>query len=413
MTDKIEVLDAVMGSGKSTAILKWCEANSETSYLYVTPLLSESEVRVVNACEDAKFTAPSNETFRTKGEHLLDLLGSGVNVSITHALYSSLRDAHLKLIEANNYVVILDEEVSFIEPLGDGYTKADFEYLRHLKQIDVDETGKLLWLDSEVGDDTKYSKLANMCRLGMVYQAKRDNSMFVTQLPMSLISKAKRVILLTYLFDGSILDSFLKMKGVSVVPFTDVKLEYHSGVKLSSLVEFVGDRQVREWATTSLSSSWYKNTATQKDMTKIANAIRAIGTTNKAHFKDLLWCVPASVARPRLKSGKKVTVKSYGAGTGIINEEGIAEGCFLTCNSRATNAYRDRSVMVHCYNRFPHTTVTAFLQDHGVFVDTNQFALSELLQWLWRSRIRNGEPIKVCILSKRMRLLFQEWLKDK
>lgn len=43
MASKIEVLDKIMGSGKTTAILKWCEDNPDTSYLYVTPLLSESE----------------------------------------------------------------------------------------------------------------------------------------------------------------------------------------------------------------------------------------------------------------------------------------------------------------------------------------------------------------------------------
>lgn len=223
MASKIEVLDSIMGSGKSTSVLNWCEANPTTAFLYVTPLLSESEVRVVEACNEAKFIAPSADVdFKTKGAHLLDLLQSGVNISITHSLYSSLKTEHLFWIKKNKYTLILDEEVSFVEPLGDAYTKADFEYLKHLKQLEIDENGKLLWLDDSIGDDTKYSKLANMCRLGMVYQAKRSEHMFVTQLPMDLITQADRVILLTYLFKGSILDSFLTMKGIDVLPFTDV-----------------------------------------------------------------------------------------------------------------------------------------------------------------------------------------------
>ena len=43
-------------------------------------------------------------------------------------------------------------------------------------------------------------------------------------------------------------------------------------------------------------------------------------------------------------------------------------------------------------------------------IDQETFALSEMLQWVWRSRIRNGQPIKVCILSDRMLRLFQHWL---
>ena len=410
MTDKIELLDSIMGSGKSTAILNWCEANPETAFLYVTPLLSESEDRVVNACSNAKFTAPSTENYRTKGEHLLDLLASGVNISITHSMYSSLKKEHLKLIETNKYTLILDEEVSFIEPLGDGYSASDFQYLKGLNQIAVQEDdGKVIWLNDNILDNTKYTKLANMCRLGMIYQSKRSDSWFVTQLPMDLIKCSERVILLTYLFKGSILDSFLAMKGISVIDFTEVQVGDKDKSRIRELIEFVGEKQVQEWAGESLSSSWYGK-ATQKDLTKLAKSIRAIGNSQKALSDDLLWCVPSSIAKPSRKNSKKVSPVSYAAGTGDVQDNGLASGCFLPCSSRATNAYRNRSVMVHAYNRFPHLSVSSFLQDYGVPVDANQFALSELLQWIWRSRIRQGEPIKLCIISKRMRKLFQEWL---
>lgn len=409
MASKIEVLDKIMGSGKTTAILNWCEDNPTTSFLYVTPLLSESESRVVSACTSSKFIAPNTEEFKTKGEHLLDLLESGVNISITHALYSSLKDPHLAAIARNKYTVILDEEVSFIEPFSAGYSKSDFTYLRGLKQFDVEEDGKLVWLNSDIDNDTKYSKLANMCRLGMVYQAKRSEDMFVTQLPMGLIESADRVILLTYLFKGSILSSFLQMKGIDVVNFEDVQIKEASKSSLASLIEFVGEKQVRDWAGESLSSSWYAK-VTQKDLTKLANSIRNLADTNKVFNSELVWCVPSSLVNPKIKGGRKVSPRGYTAGTGEIGSDGIAQGCFLACSSRATNAYRNRSVMVHAYNRFPHLSVSSFLQDYGVPVDANQFALSELLQWVWRSRVRQGEPIKLCIISKRMRKLFQEWL---
>ncbi|WP_443698959.1 DEAD/DEAH box helicase family protein [Pseudomonas sp.] len=411
MTNKIELLDSIMGSGKSTAVLNWCEQNPNTTFLYVTPLLSESEVRVVEACTQAKFIAPSTEDHRTKGEHLLDLLQSGVNISITHVLYSSLRKEHLHWMKENKYTLILDEEVSFIEPLGDGYTSEDFQYLRELKQIDVLEDGKLVWLNESVGANTKYTKLANMCRLGMVYQSKRSENWFVTQLPMDLILCAERVILLTYLFKGSILDSFLSMKGIEVVTFTEVQVLEKSKKDIISLIEFIGEKQVVEWSSEALSSSWYGR-STQKELTKLAKSIRAIGNAQKVLSDDLLWCTPASVGKPTRKGMKKVSPISYAAGSGEVQEDGIASGCFLSCTSRATNAYRDRSVLVHCYNRFPHLSVSSFLQDYGTRVDANQFALSELVQWVWRSQIRDGKPIKICILSKRMRKLFQDWLHE-
>ena len=99
MATKIEVLDKIMGSGKSTAVLNWCESQPEKSFLYVTPLLSESEGRVADACSDSKFTAPTTDNHKTKGEHLLDLLQSGSNASITHEMYGSLKQEHLDWIK--------------------------------------------------------------------------------------------------------------------------------------------------------------------------------------------------------------------------------------------------------------------------------------------------------------------------
>jgi hypothetical protein len=407
MTKKIEVLDKIMGSGKTTAVLEWCESQPEKSFMYVTPLLSESEGRVVEACKESKFIAPNTENHRTKGLHLLDLLQSGVNVSITHEMYSSLKDTHLFWIKQNGYIVILDEEVSFIEPFG-LYTPDDFTYLKKLEQIKVQEDGKLVWIGDEIGDDTRYTKLANMCRLGMIYQAKRSETTFVTQLPMDLITCAERVILITYLFKGSVMDTFVRMKGIEVVDFTEVVVHEDSKEKLRNLIEFVGEKQASEWVSESLSSSWYK-TANQAKLTKLGKTIRAVGNAVKVTKDDMLWCTPSAIARPKTKTAKKVSPQGYAAGKGDI-QDGIADGCFLPCSSRATNAYRNRSVMMHCYNRFPHVTVTSFLQDYGATVDNNQFALSELVQWVWRSQIRDGKPIKLCILSKRMRKIFQDWL---
>jgi len=43
----------------------------------------------------------------------------------------------------------------------------------------------------------------------------------------------------------------------------------------------------------------------------------------------------------------------------------------------------------------------------------NAYALTELIQWVWRSRIRKGEPITVYLPSMRMRRLFEEWLHER
>ena len=43
-------------------------------------------------------------------------------------------------------------------------------------------------------------------------------------------------------------------------------------------------------------------------------------------------------------------------------------------------------------------------------VSNRLFALQEMLQWIWRSAIRDGKPIDLYIPSERMRSLLVEWL---
>jgi hypothetical protein len=43
-------------------------------------------------------------------------------------------------------------------------------------------------------------------------------------------------------------------------------------------------------------------------------------------------------------------------------------------------------------------------------VDSDMFALSEMIQFIWRGAIRQGKPMKVLILSERMRNLLIKWL---
>ena len=56
--------------------------------------------------------------------------------------------------------------------------------------------------------------------------------------------------------------------------------------------------------------------------------------------------------------------------------------------------------------------VKNFFLQHGVNVDEDGYALSEMLQFIWRSAIRNGEEIWVYIPSVRMRNLLKQWIDE-
>lgn len=48
----------------------------------------------------------------------------------------------------------------------------------------------------------------------------------------------------------------------------------------------------------------------------------------------------------------------------------------------------------------------------NIKLDEDGYALSEMLQFIWRSAIRNGEPIEIYIPSKRMRELLIKYLNN-
>ena len=78
--------------------------------------------------------------------------------------------------------------------------------------------------------------------------------------------------------------------------------------------------------------------------------------------------------------------------------------------ARATNDFAHKNVLCHAYNRYPTMPVEVYLNDYGFNIDRDAYATAELVQWVFRSSVRNGKPITIYFLSKRMRNLFTEWL---
>ena len=85
---------------------------------------------------------------------------------------------------------------------------------------------------------------------------------------------------------------------------------------------------------------------------------------------------------------------------------------FCPCNARATNAYQDKYHLAYLINVYCNPIIQGWFRENGGEIDEERYALSQLLQWIWRSRIRKGEPIELYLPSERMRKLLQDWLLD-
>jgi len=63
-------------------------------------------------------------------------------------------------------------------------------------------------------------------------------------------------------------------------------------------------------------------------------------------------------------------------------------------------------------NRFADPNILKFFRSRNIELDRDAYALSEMLQWIWRSAIRDDKPITLYIPSRRMRTLLIDWINE-
>lgn len=83
---------------------------------------------------------------------------------------------------------------------------------------------------------------------------------------------------------------------------------------------------------------------------------------------------------------------------------------FVPCNSKGTNSFREKKVLAYTINLFPNKEVLDFFKFNNIDINQDLYSLCELLQWIWRSQIRDGKQINIYIPSERMRFLLKSWM---
>ena len=60
----------------------------------------------------------------------------------------------------------------------------------------------------------------------------------------------------------------------------------------------------------------------------------------------------------------------------------------------------ERKNLAYCVNIFFNPFLKRYFEEHGCVVDEDKYALSEMIQWIWRSAIRDGHEINIYIQAK-------------
>ena len=142
-----------------------------------------------------------------------------------------------------------------------------------------------------------------------------------------------------------------------------------------------------------LSSGWYDR-ADDKDITKLKNNLYNFfhNYFGDVPSENVMWATFKEYA-PKLR------------GRGFSNQ-------LTSCTLRAFNSMRNKTVLAYCVNIFVNPFKRRYFCSHGGEYDDDSFALSTMVQWIWRSAIRDGNEITIYLPSERMRTLLKKWIQE-
>lgn len=401
----IMVCDAIMGTGKSSAAITYMNEHKDSKFIYITPYLDEA-ARIKDGCPDLHFVEPSNKLRQYGNQkclHTAALIKEGRNIATTHQSFKGYTPDMLGCIREAGYTLIIDENVDVLETVD--FHPDDLKLAMDAGYI-VENNG----VYTSANDSYNGYALAEMFRLLksrelIRVEDKDNNSLFFWTLPPDLLTSFKDVFILTYLFEGQSLHHFMEIYGIPYEyigiekvddgrfrfgPYPGYTPEYVHNLK--DMIDIIDRDKINDIGDDyhALSMSWFDKGGDDVDQLKrnVSNC-----------FNNIWRDIPAS----RRLWG------SYKGGHDKVKGKGYSRA-FLVFNAKATNAYRDKEYLVYIANIFMNVNEKKFYQLHGIEVDEDAYALSIMVQWIWRSAIRDGSKVHLYIPSRRMRTLLMNWI---
>lgn len=422
---EITVVDSIMGSGKTTAMLEKVNADVEGSYIYVTPYLSEID-RVIEQTQH-RFKQPYN-TGSGKLDAFHKLLAAGESVVTTHSLFLTATPETVQLIHEGDYTLILDEAIDIFKEYNEVVksldnkviTKGDVRWLKQEGYILVSDDYCVEWSGAAT-DDFHYSEVERIAKSGNLRCI--DDTLY-WEYPVEVFTAFKRTYILTYLFEGSTLAAYMSIYGLSydkcsaertesggfrLCPYDDGKDRKSALFPLVNI--YAGELNRIGNKTNAFSVNWLKGRSLEQ-IRAIQNTMRNYKGQMKAPTDSVMWTtIKQNDIHKKLEKTKgfKYIRQLTAEEQRLPDEEKRKLQCFVSCTARATNNYSERTTLLYLLNRYLPPEIEKYFSRRGSPIDENCFATSELLQWIWRSAIRNGQSINLYIPSSRMRNLLYRW----
>ena len=391
----VTIIDAPCGAGKTSFAIEYMNKELFERFIYITPFISELD-RVINACDNRDFTQPNKAIGKgSKKNHFYELLKEGDNITSTHSLFRSISCDIINTIKEMEYILILDEVCDVVENID--ISKYDLNMLLSTNTIDVNDDNKVIWLDENyVG---KFSYLKDSIKNGDVYLY--NESMILWTFPINIFKAFKHVYVMTYLFKAQIQAYYYDLN--------NLKYEYKSVENRNGKYELIDYKEIN--------GEKYKNLINiyEGNLNEIGDNKFALSKTwyNKANKKELMKTLNnnivnyfKNIVKGKSKLNMWTTFQDYRT---TLQGKGYTKG-FVSCNARATNDFKEKTNLAYLCNRYYNPVIKQFFIDKKVTINEDIWALSELIQWMFRSAIRENKPINIYIPSERMRRLLEDWL---
>lgn len=426
----VKVIDAVMGTGKSTWAINQLNEDPGTPWVIVVPTLSEV-ARYERELERRVFI-PTDET-GTKLGSFKDAIGEGETVVTTHSLFTLWDEECFTLVRSGGYHLLLDETVTMVEPAL--LSKADLGLLvgNDCIREREDASSGITYLEAGDNADGYLADKGGRFR-SIVSQAQThhlislDGVAAVLSMNPEKFRAFQSVKMLTYMFQGSETECWFQLYKLE---YEHLQLERnegghklsphpgcYSGEQFAPFIEVIEDKLLNQigekWA--ALSRNWFKE-CTPANWDRLRKNLRNVFATRmKAASSQIMWSCPEEYEK-RLRQRPYARVAK---GERSVNWDEVkadpSKRCCLNFNARATNDYADRTCLAYVLNVYPNQGVSIFFQEQGIQFDQDAFALSTLLQWIFRAKIRvvdkdgNRSKMILYLPSRRMRELLQEYL---
>lgn len=398
---KVTVCDCIPGAGKTEAAITMMKRRPDRKYLFVTPYTNECK-RIIASCPSLDFKTPDEKgKFYTKSENLLELLAADENIVHTHQLFAYYTDETRELIKEHGYVLVLDEVMNVVEK--ESVSRHDIQMLFDSGVIEMEEDGfHVRWLKDDYNGG--FAKLKKKAELHNLFYVK--NQLLFWSVPVRSFESFEDIYVLTYLFQAQVQRYYYEINGIEFdyigVRQTEAGFEFGERGELPAYardlinrVNILEDKKLNRVGDSrnGLSLQWFRVDMKSggKQIKVLKNAIYNV-MKNRFHAKvgEALW----------------TTYKE----TATCIAPARYDKQFLPWNMRATNDYRHCTCLAYCVNVFLSPGLKIYLGSHGACVDEDAYALSEMVQWVWRSAIRCGGSINIYVPSSRMRGLLRCWL---